>query len=452
MNGSRSSSPGARGYEYAGQFKVRAPGAIAVDNSTSEADPTRGDVYVAGAEEKESLERNDVYEYSPSRGEVVHRWKTFKVHEKVGGEVREEELELELIAGLGVDASGALWVYWEEEGNIAAFSKQLSKGGGSKLVWQPSFTRTPEVESKFECFATPAFAVAPGREFFYVGYERESGEESCPGEFGQTPDSYAVAQLDGAAPLPHTVRRALDHENTTGVAVDSASGDVYLDNVASVAAFTPSGLLIQRFGEGEIAGGSGIAVDANTGQVFVPQNGEDRVAVFAEEGEAHAPVIDATSAQNLTPEAAQLSAGIDPRGAETEYHFAYGTAGCAVSAAACTPVPAGKITAGFGDVSVSANLTGLSPATGYYFRVIAGNSQGSVEAGPRAFTTLPSASVLPDGRAWEMVSPAEKHGAAVEPFQLAKAAASRPRPTATRWRGWRRARWSANRKAIAASN
>ena len=30
------------------------------------------------------------------------------------------------------------------------------------------------------------------------------------------------------------------------------------------------------------------------------------------------------------------------------------------------------------------------------------------------FTTLPSASVLPDGRGWELVSPPEKHGAAIE--------------------------------------
>ena len=41
-----------------------------------------------------------------------------------------------------------------------------------------------------------------------------------------------------------------DHENTTGVAVDSVDGSVYLDNRIECRGVTPSGLLIQRFGEG----------------------------------------------------------------------------------------------------------------------------------------------------------------------------------------------------------
>jgi DNA-binding beta-propeller fold protein YncE len=402
------------GYEYASQFKVFDPGAIAVDNSVSEADPTRGDVYVAGAEEKESGERDVVYEYSPAEGKVVHKWKRFKAKEKRGGEVIEEELELEDVSGLSVDASGTLWVYWEEEGDISGFGKAVTKGEGARLVWEPGLTRTPEIEGKFECSARAAFAVAPDREAFYVGYERESAEETCPGESGETADPVAVAKLDGLAPLPRTVTGELDHQNTTGVAVEAPGGDVYLDNEGSVAEFTSAGLLVQRFGSGELSGGSGIAVDAATGEVLVPELGEDEVAVFAAEDVSGPPVIDGASAQESAPESVRLTAQIDPRGAQSEYHFEYGTAACQASAAACVALPVGVVPAGFGDQGVSVTVSGLAPATAYYFRLVVSNVDGGVEGGPWSFATLPSASVLADGRAWELVSPADKHGAAVE--------------------------------------
>ena len=400
-------------YEYVSQFKVRSPGAIAVDNSTSVSDPSRGDVYVVGAEEKEAepAERDVVYEYSPVEGKVVR-----KLHDLKSGE---EEEELEDVAGVAVDASGVLWVYWEEEGIIDGFRKQLNRQQTkTELAWEPSLRRTPEVEFKFECSASAGFAVAPGDEAFFVGYERENGAEECPGEEGQARDPFAVARLDGSQPVPRTLAAEVDGQDTTGVAVESSSGAVYLDNVASVAAFTPSGLLIQRFGSGDLSDGSGITVDSANGDVLVADVEEDRVDVFKPEEEAHAPVVDGVSAQNLTPESSELRAQVDPDGLETEYYFQYGTVDCAHSPSSCSqaPVPAAEIMAGFGDRGVSVQVSGLAPASAYYYRVLAKNSLGSVEGAPAVstFTTLPSASVLPDGRAWEMVSPPEKHGGAIE--------------------------------------
>ena len=92
-------------------MKECAPGAIAVDNSTSEGDPSRGDVFVAGG-----AERDFVYVYSPMEGKVVA-----KLHALKSGE---EEGELEDISGVAVDAAGTLWVYWEEEGVIDASRKR----------------------------------------------------------------------------------------------------------------------------------------------------------------------------------------------------------------------------------------------------------------------------------------------------------------------------------------
>ena len=397
---------GSGGYEFASEFKVDSPGAIAVDNSTSASDPSKGDLYVAGVKEPagEASERDYIYKFTAS-GEKLFKKSLFK--RKVGGE--EFEVTLEHISGLAVDQSGTLLAYWEEGGDISGFSDEAI----NKLV--PALSKELEVSSKFGCPARPAFAVAPGEEAFYVGYERPSASEECPGESGEAPDPFAVAKLDGSG---NTLSRELDRQSTTGVAVDPTSGDVYLDNVSSVAALTSTGLLIQRFGSEHLSGGSGIAVDSQNGQVFVAESKEGKVDVFVPE-EPGAPVIDGVSSQALTPSSTELSAQIDPHGAETEYFFQYGTVDCVSAPSSCAdvPVPAGKIKAGFGDQSVSVEVTGLQPATAFYYRILATNSLGGPVQGlpsPNTFTTLPSPSVLPDGRAWELVSPPEKHGASIE--------------------------------------
>ena len=57
---------GKGGYQFASAFKVDSPGAIAVDNSASLSDPSRGDVYIAGAGEAgaETSERDYIYKFT----------------------------------------------------------------------------------------------------------------------------------------------------------------------------------------------------------------------------------------------------------------------------------------------------------------------------------------------------------------------------------------------------
>ena len=111
--------PGANGDEYAftlNEKEVRAPFAIAVDNSRSEGDPTRGDVFVAGG-----AERDIVYVYSPTEGRVVA-----KLHELKAGE---EEEELEEISGVAVNAAGTLWVSGKKKASSTA-SRKPRRGRG----------------------------------------------------------------------------------------------------------------------------------------------------------------------------------------------------------------------------------------------------------------------------------------------------------------------------------
>ncbi len=407
-------SPGGE-YTYASQFAVRDPGPIAVDNSSSASDPTRGEVYIAGAgdrEEAEERERNTLYVYSPTAGEVTHKVQSFKFKEK-GGEELEEEFE-ENISGVAVDANGVLWVYWEEQGLIDGFVKGLTGSGASRLEWQPGLRRS--MEERFECFARPAFAVSPDATAFYVGYERRNGAEECPGEDPErVADPTVLAKLDDGQPSPHTQIAEVDRRDTTGAAVDSAGGDVFLDTVTSVADYAPDGVLAQRFGTGQMTSGSGIAIDDSTGEVLVADSSEDRVVVFGLKGTPGKPLIDSVSSQNLSPSSAELRAQIDPRGQETQYQFQYGTSDCSQDPGACVDLPTASIPAGFGDVDVSVQVHGLAPATAYYFRVLASNTLGPAEGTSQGtFTTLPSPSVLPDGRGWEMVSPTQKHGSTIE--------------------------------------
>ncbi len=404
-------------FGFVSAFKVLDPGPIAVDNSANDADPSPGEVYVAGAGGKEEAEegvRDTLDVYSPSAGEVIHKIHTFKFKEKDGEEL-EEEFE-EGISGLAVDGNGVLWVYWEEEGIVDGFVKGLTGNGQSRLEWQPSLRRS--MEERFECYARPAFGVTPDASAFYVGYERRNQGEECPGERdeGLVPDPTVVAKLGGRLPTLETEIAEVDHHDTTGVAVDGATGDVYLDNVGSVAAYTAEGVLVQRFGEGHIGSGNGIAVDTETGEVLVPDAADDRVAVFDSEDAPQAAVVDGVAAAGVTPSSVQLRAQVDPRGLETEYHFEYGTSSCAQSQNACTRLPAGQIATGFGDVGVSAQLSGLQAASTYYYRVVAQNTlnHGEGASAEGTFATLPSPGVLPDGRGWELVSPADKHGLTVE--------------------------------------
>jgi DNA-binding beta-propeller fold protein YncE len=419
--------PTAGGYQFAGEFKVAFPGAIAIDNSSSSSDPSRGDVYVAGADNAKEVkeakeaerepELNYLYKFTAS-GEMIFKKRIFKakeIKEEAGEKVVEEvEKELERISGLAVDASGKLWVYWGETGDINGFSDDET----NKLI--PLLGKEEVLEQSaldVGCLAEPGFAVGSGGEAFYVAHERETGTEVCPEEVEPRPT--IVSKLAGSG---EATERSMDNPDSTGVALDPADGEVYVDNVASIAAFGAEGSFIQRFGAGQLSGAGALAIDSAQGIVYVAEPG--KIAVFTREG-AGAPMIDSVSAQNLTPSSERVNAQVDPHGARTTYRVQYGTVSCTQPESSCTETPeqevgAGQVAEGFADVAVHATLEGLQPNTTYYYRVIAKNEHGMVES-PQStqtfFTTLPSAEgVLLDHRQWQLVSSTDMHGATPEPI------------------------------------
>jgi hypothetical protein len=140
------------------------------------------------------------------------------------------------------------------------------------------------------------------------------------------------------------------------------------------------------------------------------------------------PRIESASASGLSSTFVDLHATIDPLGADTVYHFEYltvaayqadGESFTGPERAVSVPVSAADIGAGgmTGSVSVAVvqQARGLVPATAYRFRVVASNAFGAVEGGEHGegeFTTLPAVSPgLPDGRAYELVTPPGKGSA-----------------------------------------
>jgi len=111
---------------------------------------------------------------------------------------------------------------------------------------------------------------------------------------------------------------------------------------------------------------------------------------------------------NVTQTDARLQAVINPNGLPTTYHFEFGA-----NPAFGIRIPADhELFAGDGSdpVLVSASVEGLQERSIYYFRVVAINSEG-VSVGPSQRLETLNRYGLPDNRAPELVTPADKGAA-----------------------------------------
>jgi len=140
------------------------------------------------------------------------------------------------------------------------------------------------------------------------------------------------------------------------------------------------------------------------------------------------PGIVSESASEVTSTSVVLNTEIDPGGGATTYHFEYiDRAGyeAALAESAANSYAKGASTPE--SLSIDADNTPhageaaigeLEPNTEYHYRVVATNSSSpnGLEGEDKTFTTQTASttSTLLDGRAWEQVSPINKHGAEFE--------------------------------------
>jgi hypothetical protein len=171
--------------------------------------------------------------------------------------------------------------------------------------------------------------------------------------------------------------------------------------------------------------------------LYVPSHPKGTGHSFAFfESTQSAPKVGATAATNISEDEAELQAQINPGNLETTYVFEYITEQAAAkneeeaieSFTGAAVAGEGTLPAGNLDAQVSAAATGLSPGTAYRFRVVAVNTKGSAE-GDGSFATYPSvptetgpcanallrvgpAALLPDCRAYELVTPPDTNARA----------------------------------------
>jgi len=123
------------------------------------------------------------------------------------------------------------------------------------------------------------------------------------------------------------------------------------------------------------------------------------------------PVITNPAASAVSPTGATLQAEVNPGGLPTTYQIEYGTSTEYGDRAPTAPVSVGE---GTTPVAVSLQVTGREPNTTYHWRLVATNEAGSTTTPDHTFIYDETATtVLPDGRAYEMVTPPDKNAALI---------------------------------------
>jgi hypothetical protein len=245
--------------------------------------------------------------------------------------------------------------------------------------------------------------VPPNDQYEKVG--TIDGTEVPAGDFG-TQLSVAVDEGTG-----HVF--VLDGENTRLYEFDE--GYKYLTTIA---------FAFQRVQAGEIGVDNG-PFSPNQGYLYVPSHRTGVGHSFAFfESNVSAPVVKSPTAANITESETELRAQINPGNLDTSYTFEIK----AEEANNWTLVGEGKIPATNLDTEATAVASGLREGTRYRFRIVATNEAGSDEA-EESFATYPSlpvalipctnallrtgpSALLPDCRAYELVTPPDTNGRA----------------------------------------
>jgi hypothetical protein len=116
------------------------------------------------------------------------------------------------------------------------------------------------------------------------------------------------------------------------------------------------------------------------------------------------PLVSEVGAVEVEDTSARLVGTIDPSNSETDYVFEYGTTPALGSSTAPLAIGGGTT-----PIVASQPITGLAKDTIYYFRLTATNIFGSTPSTQATLHTRAQASPLPDGRAYEQVSPVDKN-------------------------------------------
>lgn len=333
--------------------------AIAIDNATSASDPSAGDLYVMDA-------GHNVVDKFSSTGAYLGQIKG-----PFSGE----------LLGLGVDGSGSVRV--DVKGDVVShtgidvFDNSATNSFDKTIHGGQEEPITREQERGF------ATGPQPGSDYPLLAC-------GCVAKVGAAGEN--LGQVDNGS-------------TGVAVAVDVATGHVYIDDQSSVTEWDtgqmngppPSeqntGALISTFGSLQLtssSGQGGIAVNGVSGDIYVSNPTDGQVYLFG----STSPAARAGVPANVTQTAATLQGVVDPRGIPvTSCEFEYATT---PSIDLTLPIihlgqsvpceqTATQIGSGTSQVAVSANISTLEPGSLYHFRLVVGNANG----------TTPSAGLFP---------------------------------------------------------
>ena len=338
-----------------GEFK--APTGIAVDNSSS---ATQGYVYVIDA-------GNNRIEAFNSKGEYKSQITVSQIQKAL---LHQSWGTVKTILGIAVDASGNLWIYFNEKEEEEDAMEEVPEGGSLKFA----FEGNP--------FGKPGLAVTAGGDFWS----------------GQGPGAHHYSPSGGALESVGFLEEVSEESSVTGVALDPANEALYLDRGNEIAHFpAPQSSAVWASdsfgysGPGELVAGAGLAVSASTGAVYVADSSSNRVDVYEAVTQAS---VSTEAPSELEPTSATLRGSVNPEGlavSECQFEYAEGKVQHTrepvyTNTVPCSPAPG----AGETPVSVSATIKGLKTRTTYNYRLSATDANGTDHGGQQqrgSFTT-----------------------------------------------------------------
>jgi hypothetical protein len=430
-----------------GAFSFTAPAAIAIDNSVDVEDPSAGDVYVVDSGNAA------IDKFSPGGAYL--------------GQV--EGFFTRGVFGLGVDGSGNLWVYdggsdifqFDSTGLLVSEFNTTGFGGHPPFAVDtegnvyPStaggverFNAHGELEGTVdpcaECQAAVATDFATNDVYFdkrTVVSEVDSSQHEL-GQFGET--QLASGGEGGMSIAPTTgeiyVANATDKRvyvfapaagpralTMPATAIHVSSAILHATVVPNEAETSYQFEYGTTTGYGESAPTVPDDIGSGTAPVEVESEIEGlrgsstyhyRVVATNENGTFRSadrtfttspvPAIESVTATDVSGSSATLNAVVNPRGLEgTTYHFEWGDS---IAYGNVAPLPDGAVS-GPGVTQVLQAITGLAPGVLVHWRIVVTSTNGVVASGDHTFIYGIKEQSLPDGRKYEMVSPARKNGA-----------------------------------------
>jgi hypothetical protein len=304
------------------------------------------------------------------------------------------------LSGVAVDVNGAIYAS-DRAGGVSVFAPT-----GELLTT----LNTGTVPTSLAVNSSGAVYVLPLEGF-------ESIKKAVPDQFPVTSaTAYSVSSVSD-----------FSTGSPIGINIDPVTNNVYIvknfSGTARVREYDESGNFITSFGEvsdtvgefGPLTQGIAVVGGGKEFQFYLGNSGGDTSKVETFGQPVHLPMpptVESTSAVNVTADSAKLRAKVNPNTLDTTYHFEYGPEDCSTTTCATVTPASSGIGSGHKGVFVFSQLVGLQAGTTYHYRVVAENALGTTEGPDRTFTTQVSALgfQLSDSRAWEMVSPPDKHG------------------------------------------